>query len=178
MSVKTVRGVGLVLLLTGCSSDRVWVTSDLTPNVRVIADGADVRLLISMQEKNDAAKLRWLRGSQPREERVRGVEDRRLHPERYAVTLHPFLDAMAAKPGLSVPGGTKCRLLVVSQARCTPDRLDTFTYVKVQIKGGRCAGRRAGHARASTYFPQRPVSHSSPTFIRAPRTASWSPSRS
>jgi len=135
------RTFGLVLLLTGCTSDRVLVTTNLTPSVRFIGDSADVRLLISAQEKNDAAEVRWLRGSQPREERVQGVKDRQQHPELYAPTLRPFLDAMAARPGFSVPADTTCRLLIASEARCAPGRLDTYMYVKVQIKGGPMRGQ-------------------------------------
>jgi hypothetical protein len=125
-----------VFLLAGCDSDQPLVTSNLIPETRLISDSPDVRLLISEQEKDDAAELRWLRGSHSRDEQIRGTKDRRLHPERYASTLGPFLDAMAAKPGFSVRGGTMCRLLETSQARCTIDRLDTHVYVKLRVGAG------------------------------------------
>ena len=126
----------LMLLLTGCSSRQVWVTSNLTRDVRIVSDSSDVRRLISTQERNDAPELRWLRGSQRREERIRGVNDRKSHPERYAPTMRLFLDAMAARPSFKIPGGTTCRLMELSQARCTPGPLDTLVYVKVRITEG------------------------------------------
>ncbi len=135
ISWKIVELVAIVLL-AGCKSDPVWTTSSLVSEVRLISDSPDVRLLISEQEKSDAAELHWLRESRTHEERVRGVEDRRRHPERYAPTLRSFIDAMAAMPGFAVRGGDSCRLVERSQARCTPDRLDTFSYVKVRIIQG------------------------------------------
>jgi len=130
-----------IILLAACKSDPVWTTSNLVPEVRLISDSPDVRLLISRQEKSDAAELHWLRESRTHDERVHGVEDRRRHPERYAPTLRSFIDAMAAKPGVAVRGGNACRLLERSQARCTPDPLDTFAYVKVRITEGHERGQ-------------------------------------
>jgi hypothetical protein len=149
MLAKSPRiGLAAAFLLAGCNSDQPWVTSNLTLETRLISDSPAVRLLISEQEKNDAAELRWLRGSHSRDELVRGGKDRSLHPERYAPTLGTFLDAMAAKPGFSVRGGTLCRLLATSHARCTPYRFDTLVYVKLRIiegpergqEGWACAG--------------------------------------
>src|SRR5258708_3911625 len=76
-----------IVILAGCKSDPVWTTSNLVPEVRLVSDSPDVRLLISEQEKSDAVEFDWLRGSQTHGERVRGVEDRRRHRERYAPTL-------------------------------------------------------------------------------------------
>jgi len=114
----------------------LWTTSNLVPEVRLISDTPDVRLLILEQEKSDAAELRWLKELRAHDERVLGVQDRRRHPERYAPTLLSFTEAMAAKPGFAVRGSTMCRLLKRSQARCTPDPLDTYAYLKVLIAEG------------------------------------------
>jgi hypothetical protein len=129
-------GLAVIFLLTGCKSDPVWITSNLVPEVRLISDSLDVQALILAQEKSDADELRWLREPGTRDEKVKGVDDRRRHPERYSPTLASFIEAMTAKPGFAVRGGTACRLLRRSQARCTPHRLDTYAYVKVLITEG------------------------------------------
>jgi hypothetical protein len=121
-----------IVLLTGCKADPVWTTSNLVPTVRLISDNPSVRLLISTQEKGDDAELRWLRDSRTHE----GLADRRRHPEQYAPTLRSFIEAMKASPGFAVRGGSLCRLVERSQARCTPDPLDTYAYVKVRIIEG------------------------------------------
>jgi hypothetical protein len=118
------------LLLVGCNRDRLWVASNLVPEVQIISDSADVRLLVSLQERNDAAELRWLEGLEPRGEREPNSE------QADAQVLERVLDNMAAKPGFSVRGGTSCRLLETSQARCSRYRRATRTYVKVQIVDG------------------------------------------
>ncbi len=123
-------------LLAGCNSGPVWVTSNLVPEVQLISDSPEVQRLILAQEKSDATELRWLKESQAHDERVRGVQDRRRNPGRYAPTLLSFLESMAAMPAFPVRGGTTCRLLERSQARCTPNPLDTHAYVKVRITGG------------------------------------------
>jgi hypothetical protein len=152
---RLANSFALMLLLTGCSSSQVWVTSNLTRDVRIVSDSSDVGRLISTQERNDAPELRRLHGSQQGDERVRGVNDRKSHPERYAPTMRLFLDAMAARPSFSVPRGTTCRVLETSQARCTPGPLDTLVYVKVRITGVPSAEKKAGRARGSTYFQPR-----------------------
>jgi hypothetical protein len=129
-------GFAVPILLAGCSSDPVWITSNLVPEVQIISDSPEVQLLILAQEKSDATELSWLKKSQAHDERARGVQDRRRDPGRYAPTLLSFLEAMAAKPSLPVRGGTRCRLLERSQARCTPNPLDTRAYVKVRITEG------------------------------------------
>jgi hypothetical protein len=138
---KTV-GLAVIILLAGCNADPVWTTSNLVPEVQLISDSPDVQLLILAQEKSDAPELRWLKESRSHDERVRGVQDRRQHPERYAPTLLSFLEAMAAKPAFAVRGGTTCRLVERSQARCTPDPLDTHAYVKVRITEGPKRGQQ------------------------------------
>lgn len=137
-----IMGLAVIILLAGCNSDPVWTTSNLVSEVQLISDSPDVQLLILAQEKSDAIELRWLKESRAHDERVRGVEDRRQHPERYAPTLLSFLEAMAAKPAIAVRGGTTCRLVERSQARCTPDPLDTHAYVKIRITEGPKRGQQ------------------------------------
>ena len=134
-------GFAALVLLAGCKSDPVWTSSTLVPEVRLISDSPDVRLLILEQENRDAGELHWLQEPRNHDERVHGVEDRRRHPERYAPTLRSFIEAMAAKPGFAVHGGDACRLVERSHARCTPDPLDTFAYVKVRFTEGRNRGQ-------------------------------------
>ena|SRR5712692_5204378 len=131
----------MLVFLASCrtDADASWVTSSVESEVRLISDTPDVRVLISSQEKADTAELRWLQGSQPYDERVRGVADRRRNPHKYAPTLTPFIKTMEAMSGIMVPGGTSCRVIERSQARCTPFPLDTFTYVKLRIvEGPKC----------------------------------------
>jgi hypothetical protein len=151
-----VVALAAIVLLTGCKSDPVWTTSNLVPEVRLISDSPDVRLLISEQEKSDAAELNWLRKSRTHDERAHGVEDRRRHPERYVPTLRAFIEAMAAKPGFVVRGGDACRLVERSHARCTPDPLDTFAYVKVRISEGRHRGQEGWACEVTDVSPTTP----------------------
>jgi len=146
-----IAALALISILTGCRWDpsNDWETSNLVPELRLISDSPEVRRLISDQEKSDAADLQWLKWKQPRDERVRGVEDRRRNPERYAPTLRPFIAAMAAEPNFVVRGGTSCRIVERSHARCAALPLDALMYVKVRImrgpnrgqEGWACAGR-------------------------------------
>jgi hypothetical protein len=131
-----IASLASIALLVGCKSERLWTTNNLQTEVRLVFDSPDVRLLIAAQERTDAAELRWLQGSQPHDERVHGVEDRRRHPQVYSPKLLPFIEAMAAKPGFAVRGGVACWLIESSRARCTPDPLDTQVYVKVRIVSG------------------------------------------
>ena len=129
-------GFAVIVLVTGCKSDPVWTTSSEVSKVRLISDSPDMPLLISAQKKSDAAELRWLQESRAHDERVRGVKDRRRHPELYAPTLLTFIETMATKPGFAVRGGSACRLVERSHARCAPDPLDTYAFVKVHITKG------------------------------------------
>src|SRR5579863_4797248 len=113
MCLRIWGSVTAILLLVGCNRERVWVTSNLVPDVHIISDSADVQHLVRLQEENDAAELRWLQGLEPRGEREPNAE------QSDAPVLEHFLDAMAAEPGFSVRGGTWCRLLETSQARCS-----------------------------------------------------------
>lgn len=133
-------GFAAIVFLAGCKSDPVWTTSTLVPEVRLVSDSPDVRLLIFEQENRDAGELHWLQETRNHDERVHGIEERRRNPERYAPALRSFIEAMAAKPSFAVRGGDACRLVQRSHARCTPDPLDTFAYVKVQMTKGRNKG--------------------------------------
>jgi hypothetical protein len=148
----------LMIILAGCKWDpsNDWETSNFVPEVRLISDSPEVRLLIEEQEKSDAAELEWLKAKQPRDERVRGVEDRRRNPERYAPTLRPFIAAMAAKPSFGVRGGTSCRIVERSHARCTSLPLDTLMYVKVRIMRGPNHGQEGWACEGRDVVPTAP----------------------
>jgi len=138
MPARSPIGFVALVLLASCRPDPAppWITSNLESEIRLIPDTPEVRLLISAEEKLDAPEIRWLKGSQPHDERVSGVNERRQHPERYAPTLKQFTTAMESKRNISVPGGTLCRVVERSDARCTALPLDTFAYVKIRIIEG------------------------------------------
>jgi hypothetical protein len=115
----------------------------LEPEVRLIPDTPDVRALLSSEEKIDAPELGWLKGSQSHDERVRGVDARRRHPEQYAPSLAQFTKVMDSKRTISVPGGTLCRIVQRSEARCTLYAFDTLTFVKIRIVDGKKRGQEA-----------------------------------
>lgn len=148
--------LALVALLGGCKSDTVWTTSDLVPQVRLIIDSPDARYLISEQEKNDAAELQWLEKPRKHDEQLRGVENRRQHPEQYAPTLSSFNEAMEAAPGFLVRGGDLCQTIERSRARCSSEPLSTFVYVKVRLTNGSDRGRQGWACEARDVFSTSP----------------------
>ena len=147
----TLQALGVFVgtgVLASCriNADRPWKISNLESEVRLVSDSPHARLLISSQERADDSELRWLKDSHPHDEATQGRDERRRYPHQYAATLVPFIAAMRAEPAVVVPGGTLCRVIEHSQARCTPDPLGTLTYVKVQMLEGPKRGQQ-GWAR-------------------------------
>ncbi len=144
----------LLLLTSGClflNPNHAAVTA-ARRQVRLVSDSPEVRRLIAQQEvfqpkeraeidrfNEDASRLRqkWILEATPESAR----QLRELDPERYIPERTAFLDAMAQAPGVTVQGGSYCRIIARSEAMCARYPGFNSIYFRVRITSGPSKGQ-------------------------------------
>ena len=120
------------------------VPSGHSKATQIVLDTPEVRQLIAAYE----VKSGEIDHTLAKEPHTLQEERRQILPSRIA-----FLEAMASAPHITVKENTRCRMLEISKAGCSPVAEGSITYVKVVITNGPSKGQQAWICRNAYSLP-------------------------